>query len=651
MEESAIREGFENLQPGSDYDNLYHSALCRQEADWLVGINGTRLFTVLYGGKVLKVGRVQTPTLAMLVDREAKIMNFQKETYYMVHILMDGIDAATGRMDDKNKADEIAGACQNGQALTTSVVKEEKAAMPPKLYDLTTLQRDANRLFGFTAKQTLEYTQSLYEKKLATYPRTDSQFLSDDMGQTAEGVIEAVFSSLMFEENKASRPDIKRILNSKKVTDHHAIIPTMEIAKADLAALPETERRILSLVANRLLCATGEKHLYETVKAEFSCNGHTFAVSGKSVTHNGWKSFEDAFKRSFKISGNQEEEKEEKKLPELSEGQAFDGVQTKVSEHFTSQPKHFTELTGGKGITFATGTPISNSMTELYTNMRYLRYNTLQRLGLGHFDSWAASFGETQTAIELAPEGTGYRAKTRFAKFFNLPELIALFKESADIQTPDMLKLPVPEADYENIVLKPSEHQKAMVQSLAERAEAVRDRKVDATVDNMLKITNDGRKLALDQRLINDMLPDEENSKATTCVDKAFEIWEQTKEQKSAQLIFCDLSTPKGDGTFNVYEDIRDKLMAKGVPENEIAFIHDANTETRKAELFAKVRSGQVRFLLGSTAKMGAGTNVQDRLIALHHLDVPWRPSEEGRAKRYIKKSRKIKAFRYSVTA
>ena len=343
MEETAIREGFENLQPGSDYDNLYHSALCRQEADWLVGINGTRLFTVLYGGKVLKVGRVQTPTLAMLVDREAKIMNFQKEKYYMAHILMDGMDAATGRIDDKNKADEIAGACRDGQALTTSVVKEEKAVMPPKLYDLTTLQRDANRLFGFTAKQTLEYTQSLYEKKLATYPRTDSQFLSDDMGQTAEDVIDAVFSCLMFEENKASRPDIKRILNSKKVTDHHAIIPTMEIAKADLAALPETERKILSLVASRLLCATGEKHLYETVKAEFSCGGHTFAVSGKSVTHNGWKSFEDAFKRSFKISGNQEEEKEEKKLPELSEGQAFDGVQTKVSEHFTSPPKHFTE--------------------------------------------------------------------------------------------------------------------------------------------------------------------------------------------------------------------------------------------------------------------------------------------------------------------
>ena len=343
MEESAIREGFASLHPGSDYDNLYHSALCRQRADWLVGLNGTRLFTVLYGGKLLKVGRVQTSTLAMLADRERKIVNFRKEKYYMAHILMDGMDAATGRIDDKKKADEIAGACRNGQSVTTSVVKEEKTVMPPKLYDLTTLQRDANRLFGFTAKQTLEYTQSLYEKKLATYPRTDSQFLSDDMGQTAEGVIEAVFSSLMFEENKVSRPDIKRILNSKKVTDHHAIIPTMEIAKADLAALPETERKILSLVANRLLCATGEKHLYETVKAEFSCGGHTFAVSGKSVTHNGWKSFEDAFKRSFKISGNQEEEKEEKKLPELSEGQAFDGVQTKVSEHFTSPPKHFTE--------------------------------------------------------------------------------------------------------------------------------------------------------------------------------------------------------------------------------------------------------------------------------------------------------------------
>ena len=326
-------------------------------------------------------------------------------------------------------------------------------------------------------------------------------------------------------------------------------------------------------------------------------------------------------------------------------------TEAQKSSDMFAKCQYMDELTGGKGITFATGTPISNSMTELYTNMRYLQYNTLQKLGLGNFDSWAATFGETQTAIELAPEGTGYRAKTRFAKFFNLPELISLFKESADIQTPDMLKLPVPEAEYENVVLKPSEYQKEMVQSLADRAEAVRDRKVEPHVDNMLKITNDGRKLALDQRLINDMLPDEDNSKATTCVDKAFEIWEETKEQKSAQLIFCDLSTPKGDGTFNVYEDIRDKLIAKGVPKEEIAFIHDANTEKRKAELFAKVRSGQVRFLLGSTAKMGAGTNVQDRLIALHHLDVPWRPSDieqqEGRILRQGNMNDKVKIFRY----
>ena len=312
--------------------------------------------------------------------------------------------------------------------------------------------------------------------------------------------------------------------------------------------------------------------------------------------------------------------------------------------------QYLDELTGGKGITFATGTPISNSMTELYTNMRYLQYDTLQRMGLGHFDSWASSFGETQTAIELAPEGTGYRAKTRFAKFYNLPELIALFKECADIQTPDMLNLPIPKAEYENVVLQPSEHQKEMVASLAERAEAVRDRSVEPHEDNMLKITNDGRKLALDQRLINPLLPDEEHSKVNALVQKAYEIWDRTKADKSAQLIFCDLSTPKNVGKTtaadgekiveaevfdDVYHDIKRKLMNRGVPEEEIAFIHEANTELRKTELFGKVRSGQVRFLIGSTQKMGAGTNVQDRLVALHHLDVPWRPSDieqqEGR--------------------
>ncbi len=326
-------------------------------------------------------------------------------------------------------------------------------------------------------------------------------------------------------------------------------------------------------------------------------------------------------------------------------------TEAQKSSDMFAKCQYLDEITGGKGVTFATGTPISNSMTELYTNMRYLQYSTLQKLGLGHFDSWASSFGETQTAIELAPEGTGYRAKTRFAKFFNLPELISLFKESADIQTPDMLNLPVPEAEYENVVLKPSEYQQEMVSSLADRAEAVRNRLVEPYQDNMLKITNDGRKLALDQRLINDVLPDSDTSKAATCVEKAFEIWEQTKEQKSTQLIFCDLSTPKGDGTFNVYEDIRNKLIEKGVPPEEIAFIHEANTELRKAELFGKVRSGQVRFLLGSTQKMGAGTNVQDRLIALHHLDVPWRPSDieqqEGRILRQGNLNPKVKIFRY----
>ncbi len=342
MEESAIREGFASLKPGSDYEHLYESALCRQRADWLVGLNGTRLFTVLYGGKVLKVGRVQTPTLAMLVEREAQIRNFKKEQYYMAHILMDGIDAVTERIDDKAQAESIAAACESKAAAVVSVTKEKKTVQPPKLYDLTTLQRDANRLFGFTAKQTLEYTQSLYEKKLVTYPRTDSQYLSDDMEDTARSVIGAVYKAILFTEQSGTAPDIKRVMDSRKVTDHHAIIPTMEIVKTDLSALPEGEMRILSLAANRLLCATGEKHEYETVKAEFRCNDTVFTVSGKSVLKNGWKDFEAAFKRSCKTD-KADGENEERKLPELSEGMAFEGVQTKVTEHFTSPPKHFTE--------------------------------------------------------------------------------------------------------------------------------------------------------------------------------------------------------------------------------------------------------------------------------------------------------------------
>lgn len=343
MEESAIKEGFSNLRPGSEYDHLYESALCRQEADWLVGINGTRLFTVLYGGKALKVGRVQTPTLAMLVDREAKIMNFKKEAYYVAHILGNGLEAVSEHISDKAEAEKIAGACTNGQAIVTAVVKEEKWIAPPKLYDLTTLQRDANRLFGFTAKQTLEYTQSLYEKKLVTYPRTDSQYLSDDMEGTARNVIEAIFNSLLFEQNIMFNPDVKKVLNSKKVTDHHAIIPTMEIIKQDLKAIPESEMKILSLCANRLLCATAKKHIYNSTKAELTCNGMVFKVSGKEIWENGWKDFDDFFKNSYKTSEDKKDSDDTKKLPELTEGMTITVEDTRVSEHFTQPPKHYTE--------------------------------------------------------------------------------------------------------------------------------------------------------------------------------------------------------------------------------------------------------------------------------------------------------------------
>ncbi len=313
--------------------------------------------------------------------------------------------------------------------------------------------------------------------------------------------------------------------------------------------------------------------------------------------------------------------------------------------------RYLDEITGGRGIVFATGTPISNSMVELYTIQRYLQMNALQEQGLQHFDAWAANYGETVTAIELSPEGTGYRAKTRFAKFYNLPELMSVFKNVADIQTADMLKLPVPEAHYHNIALKPSEYQKEIVASLAERAEKVRNREVDSSVDNMLLITNDGRKLALDQRLVNPMLPSDPNSKAAKCAENVFEIWRRTAGQRSTQMIFCDLSTPKDDGTFSVYDDIHAKLLEMGIPENEIAFIHNAKSEVQKKDLFGKVRSGQVRILLGSTQRMGAGTNCQQKLIALHHLDCPWRPSDlqqrEGRIIRQGNENPEVDIYSY----
>ena len=313
--------------------------------------------------------------------------------------------------------------------------------------------------------------------------------------------------------------------------------------------------------------------------------------------------------------------------------------------------RYLDELTGGRGVCFATGTPINNTMVEMFTMQKYLQYSTLKKNDLIHFDSWASTFGETVTAIELAPEGTGYRAKTRFSRFFNLPELLVMFKEVADIQTADMLNLPVPKANYHSVVLKPSEYQKEMVDGLAERAEKVRNGMVNSSEDNMLVITNDGRKLALDQRLINPMLPDSDTGKVAACAQNVFDIWQRTREQRSTQMVFCDLSTPHNDGNFNVYDAIRDKLVERGIPAEEIAYIHSAGTEAKKKELFGKVRNGQIRVLLGSTQKMGAGTNVQKKLIALHHLDCPWRPADlqqrEGRIVRQGNENPEVEIFTY----
>ena len=313
--------------------------------------------------------------------------------------------------------------------------------------------------------------------------------------------------------------------------------------------------------------------------------------------------------------------------------------------------RYLDEITGNRGTVFATGTPVSNSMVELYSVQRYLQYDTLAQNGLQHFDSWASTFGETVTALELAPEGTNYRAKTRFAKFYNLPELMQMFREVADIQTVDMLKLPVPTVNYHNIKTKPSEIQTEMVASLAKRAEKVRARLVEPNIDNMLKITNDGRKLALDQRMIDPMLPDDPESKVNACVDNVYRIWEEHADTKATQLVFCDLSTPKNDGTFNVYDDMREKLIARGIPAEQIRFIHEATTDAQKKELFGKVRSGEVRVLFGSTPKMGAGTNVQDRLIAIHNLDCPWRPSDleqrQGRIERQGNMFPEVEVYRY----
>lgn len=354
MEESAIREGMKNLKPSREYDDLYAAALCRQHADWLVGINGTRLFTVIYGGKTLKVGRVQTPTLSMLVDRESQIMTFKKEPYFVTHLSAEncsGLDAVTEHLKDKEEADRVANVCTGGIALVTAVTRETKSQKPPLLYDLTSLQRDANRLLGYTAKQTLEYAQNLYEKKLLTYPRTDSNYLSDDMEDTARQVIEAIYQTGMYEENPFETPNAACLLNSKKVSDHHALIPTVEIGNGKLQDIPGPERRLLELVSMRLLQATGEKMVYETVKAEISCSGYSFHASGKTILQPGFSVFEDQFRKRNALRKDDEEndkneehdKNDEKSLPKISEGQLLQPVLTRVTKHFTAPPKRYTE--------------------------------------------------------------------------------------------------------------------------------------------------------------------------------------------------------------------------------------------------------------------------------------------------------------------
>ena len=420
MEESAIKEGFGNLRPGYMYNDLYQSALCRQQADWLVGINGTRLFTVLYN-RLLKVGRVQTPTLAMLVDREAAIQGFKKEPFYTCHIDVNGMDAVSEKFKTKDEATAVEGAAIFEEVRVTKVEDENKSIAPPRLYDLTTLQRDANRIFGFTAKQTLEYTQSLYEKRLCTYPRTDSQFLSDDMGQTAESVIEAVFKNVVKQPQDYS-PDIGRVLNSKKVTDHHAIIPTMEITKFNMDELAEGEKKILSLISYRVLCATAGRHEYKGMKVELSCGGYLFHASGKTIISDGYKKYEKMLADRFKVRSNSEDEEEI--LPQFREGQTFHDVNPKVVEGFTQPPKPFTEDTLLKYMETAGASEMDDEV---------------ERKGLG------TPATRADIIEKLVHDGFVKRDKKKLVPTDDGMKLIAIL--------PDVVKSPQMTADWENALV------------------------------------------------------------------------------------------------------------------------------------------------------------------------------------------------------
>ena len=754
MEESAIREGFNNLKDGREYDNLYNSALCRAKADWIIGINATRLFTSLYR-KHLNIGRVQTPTLAMIAERDSKISMFRKEKYYTVEI--DG---------------------GNIKALNTYGTKRINAY---EIIEDTLNLKDV---------RVMDYSVDIDGKRIATLNKKETA-----IAQSKQELIKEKFSEWIFSE-QSRREDICRtyneLFNSNRPREYDGRHITFQGMNPEISLRPHQRNAVARILygGNTLLAHTvGAGKTYTMTAAAMEskrlglCNKSIFVVPNHLTEQ--WageflqlypaakilvttkKDFETKNRKKFcariatgdydaVIIGQSQFEKipvSVERQQKILEKQIDDIIQG-ISEAKNSRAEHFTvkqmektkknlelklaklndqsrkddvitfeelgvdrmfvdeshyyknlylqtkmrnvagvaqteaqkssdmfmkcqyldEITGGKGTVFATGTPISNSMTEMYTIQRYLQYHTLEKQGLIHFDAWAANFGETVTAIELSPEGCGspvataehagaqqhrpsrqtrpgYRAKTRFAKFFNLPELIMTFKEVADIQTKEMLNLPVPQVKRETVILAPSETQTEMVGSLAERAEKVRNKQVDVSTDNMLLITNDGRKLALDQRLLNPLLGDYAESKSSKCAAKVYEIWDRTKEQHSTQMIFCDLSTPKADGGFNVYDDLKQKLESKGIPEEEIAYIHNAKSEVQKKELFAKVREGTIRILIGSTQKMGAGTNAQQKLIALHHLDAPWRPSDleqrEGRIIRQGNENAEVEIYTY----
>ena len=636
MEDVAIKEGFENLRSGTEYDALYEAALCRERADWIVGINATRLFSTLYG-QTLNVGRVMTPTLAMAVMREAAISAFKPELFYTVQIGLDGFTAASERFKTKAAAEAVKQSCS--VAIVQKAECKEKTEKPPALYDLTSLQREANRVLGYTAQQTLDYTQNLYEKKLVTYPRTDSRFLTEDMAHSLTDLVKLAFHTFPVEDVDNIPVHAEQVVNNKKVTDHHAIIPTRELQKCNLSELPKGELAILQLISNRLCVAVGDPHRYAETVIELDCGGTVFSTKGKTVVQDGWKAL---------VQKNDSTKSDEnvQTLPSVSVGDEMTVSGTEIKEGKTSPPKHFTEDTLLSAMETAGADEMPDEVERKGLGTPATRAGIIEKLvRIGFLERK----GDKKTK-HLIPTHKGTALVTVMPEQIQSPSMTADWEEKLLLIEKGEY-LPVPEAKFETVVVQPSEYQKDMVASLSERAADVHAGIVDPSVDNMLKITSDGRKLGLDQRLMNTLLPDDPDSKLNACVGNILRIWQDGQADKLTQLVFCDLSTPKNDGTFNVYDDVKTKLIANGVPAEEVAFIHDADTEAKKKDLFAKVRTGQVRVLLGSTQKMGAGTNVQDKLVAVHHLDVGWRPSDmtqrNGRIIRQGNRNKEVQVYQY----